>query len=92
MKPERDDLLEDLRRLERAFRPLEPGPARRRHLRDAIVAAGERYLRQLAGGKAYEETANQGLGLLDQPIAERRSPNGNAAGFMWMRPMEASFC
>ena len=74
MKAERDDLLEDLRRLERAARPLEPGSTRRRHLRDAVIASGERYLRQLAGGKAYEETASPGLGLLGLPISEHGVP------------------
>jgi glutamate/tyrosine decarboxylase-like PLP-dependent enzyme len=65
-------LLERLRRLERAARPLEPGSGRRRRLRDAVIASSERFLRRIDGLKGFEE--GQGIGLLDHPIGERGMP------------------
>ncbi len=65
-----DTLLAELRRLERDSRPLEPGIAERRRLRNAAVASSERFLRGLETQKAYEETADKGRGLLDAPIGE----------------------
>jgi len=63
-------LLERLRALERAARPLEPGASRRRHLRDAVVASSERFLRKIESRKAFEEVEQPGRGLLDVPISE----------------------
>lgn len=73
---ERDEaaLLERLRRLEHAARPLEPGVTRRRGLRDAIVAASERFLRRIDTLKSFVETADKGRGLLDVPIGRRGRP------------------
>jgi glutamate/tyrosine decarboxylase-like PLP-dependent enzyme len=68
---ERDELLERIRRMERASRPLEPGSARRRRLRGAVLASSERFLRTIGTRKAYEETEGKGIGLLDRPIGER---------------------
>ena len=65
------DLLERLRRLERASRPLEPGTARRRRLRDAVVASSERFLRQVETLKGFDDSAGQGAGLLKHPVGER---------------------
>jgi glutamate/tyrosine decarboxylase-like PLP-dependent enzyme len=67
-------LLERLRRLERAARPLEPGAARRRRLRDAVIASSERFLRRIDTLKGFEESPGQGIGLLDHPIGERGMP------------------
>jgi glutamate/tyrosine decarboxylase-like PLP-dependent enzyme len=64
------DLLTRIRQLEREARPLEPGPAERRRLRNAAVGSGERFLQSLADRKAYEETTDKGLALLDLPISE----------------------
>lgn len=69
-----DELIERLKQLERAGRPLEPGGARRRKLRGAIIAASERFLRRVRTHKAWEETPNPGSGLLAQPIAEHGIP------------------
>lgn len=69
-----DDLVARLRRLERAGRPLEPGGSRRKALRNAVVAATERYLRKIDTAKAYEETDDKGLGLLAAPISDRGLP------------------
>ncbi len=69
-----DDLLDRLRRLERAARPLEPGSARRKQLRAAAVASSERFLRKIATLKAYDETQDKGIGLLASPISEHGIP------------------
>ena len=69
-----DDLLDRLRRLERAARPLEPGSARRKQLRAAAVASSERFLRKIATLKAYDETDDKGIGLLASPISEHGIP------------------
>jgi len=68
--PARAELLERLRELERAARPLAPGASRRRALRGAVVASSERFLRKLDTSPAYSETEHKGLGLLDAPISE----------------------
>ncbi|HEV7587131.1 MAG TPA: aminotransferase class V-fold PLP-dependent enzyme [Longimicrobium sp.] len=64
------ELIRRLEELERASRPLEPGAGARRRLRDAVVASSDRFLRQIDTLKAYEETENPALGLLDAPIGE----------------------
>ncbi|HJX87985.1 MAG TPA: pyridoxal-dependent decarboxylase, partial [Gemmatimonadales bacterium] len=68
------DLMEELRRLERAARPLEPGTGRRRRLRNAAVASTERFLRRIANLKGYVETEDKGAGLLEAPISEQGIP------------------
>ena len=68
------ELLERLRRLERAARPLEPGAGRRKALRRAAFASSERFLRKLESAKAFQETEDKGLGLLDAPIGETGIP------------------
>lgn len=73
-----DDLLARLKELERAGRPLEPGGARRRRLREAIVASSERFLRKVRTLKAYQEIETPGAGLLAAPIAERGIPISSA--------------
>ena len=72
--PERAALLDRLRRLERASRPLEPGVSRRRNLRQAVMASSERFLRRIETLKAYQETQDKGLGLLASPISETGIP------------------
>ena len=67
----RTALLDRLRLLERAARPLEPGSSSRRRLRDAAVASSERFLRRIETLKAYDESSGTGAGLLDAPIAEQ---------------------
>jgi glutamate/tyrosine decarboxylase-like PLP-dependent enzyme len=66
--------LERLRQLERAARPLEPGSRRRRNLRQAIVSSLERYLRGIGSLKAYVETDDKGIGLLEAPISAHGIP------------------
>src|ERR687897_1060536 len=68
------DLLERLRQLERAARPLEPGASRRRRLRDAVVASSERFLRKIETLKAFDDIEHKGIGLLDFPISEQGIP------------------
>ena len=50
---ERADLLDRIRRLERAARPLEPGASGRKRIRNAAVASAERFLRRIDTLKAY---------------------------------------
>ncbi len=78
MKPPDPDLLDRIRRLERAARPLEPGAARRKQLRKAVVASSERFLRKIETLKAYNDTEDKGIGLLDSPISEHGLPIGAA--------------
>ena len=60
--------------LERAARALEPGTSRRKTLRNAVAAAGERFLRRIGTAKAWQEPAARVSGLLDLPVAERGVP------------------
>jgi glutamate/tyrosine decarboxylase-like PLP-dependent enzyme len=66
----RQDVLDRLRRLERAARPLDPGVRRRKRLRDAVVASSERFLRSIEDHKGYVETDDKGIALLEAPIGE----------------------
>jgi aromatic-L-amino-acid decarboxylase len=70
----RTRLLAELRRLERAARPLDPGASRRRRLRTAAVASSERLLRRTDSLRAYIETEGKGAGLLAAPIGPRGLP------------------
>lgn len=74
---ERTALLDRIRQLERAARPLEPGPARRKQLRNAVVASAERFLRQIETVKAYDGVEGQGIALLQAPITEHGLPIEN---------------
>lgn len=67
---ERAELLERIRRLEHASRPLEPGTGVRKRMRGAVVASTERFLRRIGTLKAFDETEDPGAGLLDAPIGE----------------------
>ena len=78
----RTALLDRLRLLERAARPLEPGSSRRRRLRDAAVASSERFLRRIETLKAYDEGSGTGAGLLDAPIAEHGRPLGEVIALL----------
>ncbi|HEU4799808.1 MAG TPA: pyridoxal-dependent decarboxylase [Gemmatimonadales bacterium] len=69
-EPSRADILA----LERAARALEPGTSRRKALRNAIAASGERFLRRIGTAKAWEEPEENASGLLDLPVAERGIP------------------
>jgi aromatic-L-amino-acid decarboxylase len=74
MTSERTELLRELRRLERAARPLEPGAGERRRLRAAAVASSERFLHAIDTLKAFDESGDQGRGLLAAPISEHGLP------------------
>jgi len=73
-EPERLALLDRLRRLERAGRPLEPGANRRKQLRNAVVRSSERFLRRIDSLKGFQESADKGIRLLDAPIAAQGIP------------------
>ncbi len=66
--------LRRIRELERAARPLDPGPGERRRLRNAVVASSERFLRTIDTLKGFEEADDQGIGLLGSPISEQGIP------------------
>jgi aromatic-L-amino-acid decarboxylase len=68
------DLLDRIRTLERAASPLEPGVADRERLHDAVAASSERFLQGIETLKAYEETEDKGIGLLDSPISDVGAP------------------
>ena len=72
---ERESLLERLRQLEGASRSLDPGANRRKKLRNAVFALSERFLRKIDSVKAYEDTEDKGIGLLDSPISGTWDPN-----------------
>ena len=74
MTPDRAALLDRLRALERAARPLEPGASSRKRLRSAALASSERFLRKIGTLKAYTETEDKGIGLLGSPISEHGLP------------------
>lgn len=78
----RTDLIERLRRLERAARPLEPGASRRAALRRAAIGSSERFLRRIETMHAFQETEDRGLGLLDAPIAETGLPIDRVIGIL----------
>jgi aromatic-L-amino-acid/L-tryptophan decarboxylase len=78
---DRAALLDRLRQLERAARPLEPGPARRRELRAAVVDSTERFLREVDSLKAYDHSGDRGdwsQGILAAPIGEQGIPLADA--------------
>jgi aromatic-L-amino-acid/L-tryptophan decarboxylase len=79
---ERAALLAELRRLEQAARPLDPGAGRRRRLRTVAVAWSERFLRRLTTLRAFQETDDKGLGLLDAPIGEAGVPLARAMALL----------
>jgi aromatic-L-amino-acid decarboxylase len=79
---ERAALLAELRRLERAARPLDPGAGRRRTLRTVAVAWSERFLRRLPTLRAFQETDDKGLGLLGAPIGEAGMPLAQAMALL----------
>ncbi len=59
-EPTLDPLLEEIRRLQRAARPLDPGTTRRRRLRDGVLATSERFLRRIRTQKGFEEDRGPG--------------------------------
>ena len=71
--PELADLVAQIRRLERAARPLDPGTSRRRALRTPVLASAERFLRQIENLKAFDDQGD-GAALLESPIRETGTP------------------
>lgn len=69
-----DNLKADILALERASRALEPGTTRRKALRNAVAAAGERFLRRIGTSKAWEEPQGTGAGVLGTLPGERGFP------------------
>jgi aromatic-L-amino-acid decarboxylase len=68
---DRTEILRRLEELERAALPLEPDAGARAHLLDAVTESAERFLRQIDTLKAYDDTRNPAIGLLDAPIGEQ---------------------
>jgi glutamate/tyrosine decarboxylase-like PLP-dependent enzyme len=67
-------LRDRIRALERAARPLDPGSTKRKRLRSAVIASSESFLRRIESTKAYQETDDKGIGLLDHPIGKHGIP------------------
>ncbi len=56
--------------LEKAARRLEPSGSERRTVRAQVVAYSENFLENIESIKAYVQTGDKGIGLLDSPITE----------------------
>lgn len=69
-------MTDQIRRLARQARVLDPGASQRRTLRHAVSATVERFLRRLRTMKGYD--AGDGAGLLALPIGERGVPLSRA--------------
>ncbi len=69
-----DAVRADILAFQRAARALEPGTSKRKMLRNAVAAAGERFLRRIGTAKAWEEPVQHGAGLLDAAVGERGIP------------------
>lgn len=76
-----DDLTARLKALERATRPLEPGSARRRRLRQAVTGRAERFLRGVRTLKAFESPAGA-AGLAAVPIQDEGIPVDEALALL----------
>jgi glutamate/tyrosine decarboxylase-like PLP-dependent enzyme len=63
-----------IRRLEKAARPLDPGPAQRRRLRNAVIATTERFLGEIEDRKAFDDMVPRGDALLASPITDQGLP------------------
>ena len=70
LRSEPSGLLHQIRKFERAARPLDPGTTRRKQLRKKVVASSERFLRRIDTARAYVDTDGKGIGLLERPIVE----------------------
>jgi aromatic-L-amino-acid decarboxylase len=68
------NLIERIRQLERDSHTLDPGPAERKLVRDAVVEYTEAFLQGLETAKAFVETDDKGIGLLESPISEQGIP------------------
>lgn len=63
-------MIRRLQQLEKAARALEPSAVQRKKTRDKVIAYGEDFLNRIKTLKAYDFTADKGIGLLDSPISE----------------------
>lgn len=63
-------MIRRLQQLEKAARPLEPSAGKRKKTRDKVIAYGEDFLNRIDSLKAYDYTADKGIGLLNSPISE----------------------
>jgi aromatic-L-amino-acid decarboxylase len=59
-----------IRDLEKIAKQLEPSASQRNQLRRKVIAYTEEFLKHLPKTKAYNITAEKGIGLLDSPISE----------------------
>jgi glutamate/tyrosine decarboxylase-like PLP-dependent enzyme len=82
MTADRAALLDRIRQLEDASRPLEPGAAERQALLDATVASAERFLVGLDHINSFETAGDLARGLLAAPIAEEGVPLERVIGML----------
>jgi aromatic-L-amino-acid decarboxylase len=73
-----ESVREQILRLERAGRPLEPGATRRRQLRNVVNGSAERFLRGIESIGAFVESEDAGRRLLDTPITAHGLPIARA--------------
>jgi len=62
-------MIDKIKALEKAASPLEPDAVKRREVRDKIVAYTESFLSTIETDKAFQITADLGIGLLSSPIS-----------------------
>jgi len=67
-------LIDRIRRLEREARPLEPGAAERRAIRDVVVHHAEAFLERLPEAPAFEERADAARALARRVPSEGPAP------------------
>ena len=64
-------MIRRLQQLEKAASALEPAAVKRKKTRDKVIAYGEDFLKGIDSLKAYDYTADKGVGLLDSPVSEQ---------------------
>jgi len=63
-------MIRRLKQLEKASRGLEPNASLRKKTRAKVISYSEDFLNRIETLKAYEYTADKGIGLLDSPISD----------------------
>jgi glutamate/tyrosine decarboxylase-like PLP-dependent enzyme len=63
-------MIRRLQQLEKAAGALEPAARKRKKTRDQVIAYGEDFLNRIDSLKAYDYTADKGIGILSSPVSE----------------------
>lgn len=65
-----DEMIDELQRLEKRSRMLEPPRDERRQMREQVISYGEAFLDNIENVNAYNLIDTKGIGLLSSPISE----------------------